>query len=375
MTMTKSEARALLKHLFMAGIEAAHPAQCLGPHLPPSPKGRVIVLGAGKAAGAMAAAFEQHWQGPAPEGMVITRYGHNADTKHIEIREAAHPVPDEAGVAATEEALRLAECAGADDLVIVLLSGGASALLVAPQQGVTLSDKQNMIREMLASGADIAAINKARTALSRVKGGKLAHAAHPAPIHTFAISDVVGDDPAIIGSGPSHAKGAPYTIIANGKAALNAIEAAADMNVIRLGDELTGDAQRVALEHAAQIKAMRLSEPTLLISGGELTLTLPRPHGFGGPSRHYALCLHHALQDSCTYHALIADSDGSDGEDPEGTPAVAGAFIHSGKAEGAARAIETADSASYFASRNDSLITGPTGTNVNDLRLILLLPR
>lgn len=368
----------LLTQLFTAGVCAAHPDTCIAAHLPPAPKGRVIVLGAGKAAAPMAAAFEALWQGPPPEGVVITRYGHAVPTQHIKVREAAHPVPDAAGVAATQELLALARSAGPDDLVIVLLSGGASALMVAPATGHTLESKQALIRALLADGADITQINTARTKLSDVKGGGLARAAAPAKVVTLAISDVVGDDPTIIGSGPSYLPGGDYRIIANGAQALNAIEKAArtvGLNTIRWGDDLTGDAATMAQQHAQDLLKLKITKPTLVLSGGEFTLTLPKKAGFGGPSRHYALCLQQALRGTpLNFHGLVADSDGSDGLDPPGSPAVAGGFIHSGDARDASAAIAKADSAAYFGSTGANFIPGPTGTNVNDLRLILIDP-
>ncbi len=376
--METPAAKELLGHLFKVGVQAVHPTNCLAPHLPAAPKGRLIVLGAGKAAAHMAAAFEAAWQGQPPEGLVITRYGHCVPTKHIKVREAAHPVPDAAGVAATQELLGLAQSATADDLVVVLLSGGASALMVAPASGHTLESKQALIKQLLADGADITHINKARTELSAVKGGGLARAAAPAHVRTLAISDVVGDDPRIIGSGPSYVPGGDYKVIANGKRALDAIEEEArakGLSVIRWGNELAGDAAAIAARHAKELPNLNISKPTLILSGGEFTLTLPNNPGFGGPSRHYALCLQQALRESpLTFNGLVADSDGSDGLDPPGTPSVAGGFIHSGDSADAAQAIANADSAAYFSSADANFTTGPTGTNVNDLRLLLLTP-
>ena len=387
--------------------------------LPPRPAGRVVVVGAGKASARMAEAVEAAW-GPC-EGLVITRYGHARPTRGIEIVEAAHPVPDAAGEAATRRMLALLETCGEGDMVLALISGGASALLVAPAAGVSLADKQMVNRALLASGAPIAAMNTVRKHLSRVKGGQLAAAAWPARLLALAISDVPGDDPAFIGSGPtvgdattaadaaallqrwgvtppasvaaalSHPSGvialgdprlsrAETRVIAAPVQSLQAAAAVArseGVTVEILGDAIEGEARDVARDHAtlARSRMVGLEGPLLLLSGGELTVTR-RGDGIGGRNVEYALALALALEGAAGIHALACDTDGIDG-----IADVAGAVIGPetlGRAAGMGLDLKAAltrnDAHTVFAALGDQVITGPTLTNVNDFRAILLQP-
>jgi hydroxypyruvate reductase len=422
-------ARALLRRLFDTAVAAAHPSRCLPPALPEPPaRGRIIVLAAGKAAGAMAEAAEQHYgaHGIAAErltGLTVTRRGYGRPTARIEVVEAGHPVPDEAGLAATARTLALADGAGADDLVLALLSGGASANWIAPAPGVTFEDKRALTRALLASGATIHEINTVRKHLSRIKGGRLAARAAPARVLTLAISDVPGDDPSVIGSGPTvpdastladaravlarRKIAAPHTIVAaladprnetpkpgdpafahsefriiarptDALAAAAEAARAAGIEPIVLGADLEGEARAVAAEHARQARALAASgRRALLLSGGELTVTV-RGRGRGGPNQEYALALALALQAAPGIAALAADTDGTDGG--AGSPAdPAGAFIDATTpARAAALGLDPArflaenDSTALFERLGDLVLPGPTCTNVNDFRAVLV---
>ena len=414
-----TEPRLLLRRLFDSAVAAADPMRVVPVALPPRPAGRVVVVGAGKASARMAEAVEGAW-GPC-EGLVITRYGHARPTRQIEIAEAAHPVPDAPGEAATRRMLALLDTCGEGDMVLALISGGASALLVAPVEGVSLADMQAVNQALLASGAPIEAMNTVRKHLSRVKGGQLAAAAFPARLLALAISDVPGDDPAFIGSGPTvgdHSTAAeaaallrhwkvtppaavaaalarPSGVIVPGDPRLSRAETrviAAPMQSLQaaatlaraeglavevLGDAIEGEARAVAREHAALARSRMagLRGPLLLLSGGELTVKRSGD-GVGGRNVEYALALALALEGAPGIHALACDTDGIDG-----IAEVAGAVIDPETRRRAASigldldaALARNDAHSAFAALGDQVITGPTLTNVNDFRAILLVP-
>lgn len=409
-----------LRRLFDRAVEVADPMRSLADHLPPKPLGRVVVIGAGKASARMAEAVEAEW-GPC-EGLVITRYGYQRPCRGIRIVEAAHPVPDEAGATATSDMLNLLATLGPHDFVLALISGGASALLIAPVDGVTLEEKKAVNAALLASGAPIDRMNTVRKHLSRVKGGQLAAAAHPARMLCLMISDVPGDDPAFIGSGPTvgdasspqdalnvlakwnvsvpvsvtKALSRPSGVLAPDDQRLSrvqnviyaapaqslaaAAELATDCTLHMLGDALEGESRDIAAEQAA--KAIAIAEglsaqdkPVLLLSGGELTVTR-RGDGIGGPNAEFCLALALALDGHPRVHAIACDTDGVDG-----AAEVAGAIIgpHTlsrAKALGvdAAAALARNDAHSFFGAIGSQVVPGPTLTNVNDFRAILILP-
>jgi len=417
--------RILLRGLFDAALAVADPACCVPPHLPPPPTGRTIVIGAGKAAAAMARALEQHSQGSpnSLEGFVVTRYGHGMPCQRIEVIEASHPVPDRAGKAAAERALQAVQGLSADDLVLVLLSGGASALLVAPAPGITLADKQAVTRALLASGASIHEINCVRKHLSAIKGGRLAAAAWPARVLTLAISDVPGDDPATIGSGPTvpdpttredareilqrYAIEAPrsvrewllgaaaetpkpgaarlstseYRMIATPQQALAAAAAAAraaGVTPLILGDAIEGEAREVArvlagIALSCAQHGTPLRPPCVLLSGGETTVTM-RGRGRGGRNAEFLLALAVAIAAHPAISAIACDTDGIDGsEDNAGaivTPDTLGRAAAAGL-DARAMLVDN-DAYGFFAAIGDLVVTGPTRTNVNDFRAILI---
>jgi len=365
-----------LRGLFGAAVAAADPAVMLAGHLPAPGAGRNIVIGAGKAAAAMAAALEAAWPDVDLEGVVVTRYGHGAPTRRIRVMEAAHPVPDAASVAGARAVLAAVAGLTAEDQVIALISGGASALLALPAPGLTLEDKQLVAKALLASGAPIATMNRVRKALSGVKGGRLAAACAPARLVTLAISDVPGDDPAVIGSGPTWVEGADYRMIATPGMAL---AAAAEFCVANglpariLGDAIEGEAAEIGREMAAL--ALRETGPVMLLSGGETTVTIggEKP-GRGGRNTEFLLSLAIGLDGAKTIYAIAGDSDGIDG-----TEDAAGAVIGPDTLARAREAgmdpvamLKTHDSYSFFAALGDLVITGPTMTNVNDIRAILI---
>ena len=411
---------ALLRALFDRAVDVADPMQSLARHLPPKPQGRVVVVGAGKASARMAEAVEAVW-GPC-EGLVITRYGHERPCQGIEIASAAHPVPDAAGLAATARMLALLESLGEGDFVLALISGGASALLVAPCAGVSLAEKQAVNAALLASGAPIDKMNTVRKHLSRVKGGQLAAAAYPARMLTLLMSDVPGDDPAMIGSGPTVAEPSSpadaraildhwhiavppavttalqrgSTVIAPNDlrlsrvqnqlhaAPIQSLQAAADLaraagcEVRLLGDAVEGEAREVARAQAAEALRIKATmpagaAPVLLLSGGEVTVTRSGD-GIGGPNAEFCLGLALALQGASGIHALACDTDGVDG-----AAEVAGAVIGPQTLARAHRAgldaeaaLESNDAHSFFAAIAGQVVTGPTLTNVNDFRAILI---
>ncbi|MGR6431961.1 glycerate kinase type-2 family protein [Rhizobium sp. PAMB 3174] len=409
-----------LRTLFDKAVEVADPMRSLAGFLPPKPERRVIVVGAGKASARMAEAVEAIW-GPC-EGLVITRYGYQRACQGIEIVQAAHPVPDEAGFEATRRMLDLVSEAGEGDFVLALISGGASALLVAPVEGVTLEEKKAVNAALLSSGAPIDRMNTVRKHLSRVKGGQLAAAAWPARMLTLMISDVPGDDPAFIGSGPTVGDASsqddalailkkwnvsvpdsvlaalekPNRVVAPDDDRLSRVEnviyaaprqsleaaaelaRAAGVEVRMLGDALEGEAREVAATQAAEalkIKAGRCAgdPPVLLLSGGELTVTR-KGQGVGGPNAEFGLALALALDGAEGIHAIACDTDGVDG-----AAEVAGAIIGPGTLKAAKDAGVSADKAlaendahTFFERIGGQVVTGPTLTNVNDFRAILI---
>ncbi|MCB9957022.1 MAG: glycerate kinase [Rhodospirillaceae bacterium] len=417
--------RALLRRLFDAAVDAARPALCVPPALPEPPRGRLIVVGAGKATAAMAQAVERAWPGPL-EGVVVTRYGHGVPTQRVLVREAAHPVPDMSGVAATREILGLVAGAGPDDLVLCLMSGGGSALLCAPADGLSLADKQQVNRALLSCGARIQEMNAVRKHLSAVKGGRLAQAAHPARVVTLLISDVVGDDPADIASGPTVPDpttladvhgivahyGVPLTQAAGRRlqhpeaetpkpgdpafaddvvtvvaAPQLSLEAAADaaraagIAPVILGDAIEGEAREVGIAFAGLARQVALrgqpaAAPCVLLSGGETTVTVRNAQGRGGRNQEFALGLALALDGLAGVWALAADTDGIDGtEDVAGALVTPDTLARARAAGLDARALLRENRAyDLFQGLGDLLVTGPTLTNVNDFRAILVMP-
>jgi hydroxypyruvate reductase len=421
--------RPLLRTIFDAAVAAAHPDIVLASHLRPVPKGRVICLAAGKGAAAMAAAAERHYLDALeldPEllsGIATTRHGHGVPTRRIRVVEAGHPVPDEAGRKAADDTLRLAAEATSGDLLLVLLSGGGSANWTLPVDGVSFAQKQQVTRALLRSGAPIGEINTVRKHLSRIKGGRLARAGHRAEIVTLAISDVPRDDPSAIASGPtvpdpttladaralvakynlavddavrralddpgneSCKPGDPafaraqFELIAKPKASLAAairIAAAAGYAIIELGADLEGEAREVAAEHARlALTARREGKRVAILSGGELTVTV-RGNGRGGPNQEYALALAALLKDTPDISALAADTDGADGgagsaTDPAGAMIDQTTFAKMQSLGLDPKAyLDSNDATAFFAATGDLLLTGPTLTNVNDVRVILV---
>ena len=414
--------RDILRQLFDAAIAAADPALCVPPYLPPDDGGRLIVIGAGKASAAMARAVEQHWSGPL-EGLVVTRYGHAVSCERIEIVEAAHPVPDAAGEMAAQRMLEMLHGLTEKDRVLALISGGGSALLAAPAAGVSLTEKRAITSALLKSGASISEMNCVRKHLSAIKGGRLAAAAWPAQVLTLAISDVPGDDPAIIASGPTVADpstaldalkvldfyaieidatlrqrllgsgletpkpGDPrlanseFRLIASPQQMLlAAAEKALQLGItpLILGDALEGEAREVGKALAGIAKYYGKHEnlakkPCVLLSGGETTVTL-RGAGRGGRNSEFMLGLALGLDGAPQIHALAADTDGIDGSEDNAGVFVTPDTLVRGRANGldVRRALADNDAWGYFSALGDLLVTGPTRTNVNDFRAILL---
>ncbi len=414
--------KAFLRSLFDAAIAAAQPMKTIAGLLPTPPKGRTLVIGAGKASAEMARALEAHWPGPLT-GLVVTRYGHRAPTRSIEILEAGHPVPDEAGASAARRMMQFVDGLTPDDLVIALMSGGGSALLPMPLPGLSLADKQVVNRSLLRSGATITEMNCVRRHLSGIKGGRLAAACAPARLVTLAISDVPGDAPGDIASGPTVADptscadaltiarkyaidlppavrdaleggsgetpkpGDPrfppneFHLIAAPQASLEAAAAAARGHGITpyiLGDDLEGESRDVGLIMAGiarQVARRRqpFPPPCVLLSGGETTVTV-RGGGRGGRNVEFLLSLAIALGGHERIYALAGDTDGVDGAEE-----IAGAFVGPTTLERALRAgmipaerLVDNDGHGFFEALNDSIVTGPTLTNVNDFRAVLI---
>jgi glycerate 2-kinase len=424
----RTAARAILRDLFDAALGAADPGQALERRIPSPVRGRTVLVGAGKAAAAMACAFESGWSGPL-EGLVLTRYHHAVLCRQVEVVEASHPVPDAAGEQAARRILTLAHSLGPEDQLVFLASGGGSALLSLPAPGLTLDDKQAVTRALLRSGATITEINAVRKHLSAIKGGRLAAAAAPARIVTLAISDVPGDDPSVIASGPtvpdpttfadaravlekyhiaapqavvSHlSQGeeetpkphdpifdrAEFDLVASPQGSLQAAAAVAarqQITPIVLSDRIEGEARQVGLVHAAialQIRAGKfrvgdrlISPPVVLLSGGETTVTVTGT-GRGGRNVEFLLALAVALNGIEGISALACDTDGIDGTEDN-----AGAIVYPDSlARAAARGISAQaalvhnDGYGFFAELGDLVMTGPTLTNVNDFRAVLVL--
>ncbi len=421
--------RAFLEQLFQTAIAAAHPASCLPPHLPQPPAGRLIVLAAGKAAGSMAEVAEAFYLDrlklPAARlaGVAVARRGYGRPLKVVTMIEAGHPIPDAAGLDAAGRALALADGAGKDDLVLVLMSGGASANWIAPAEGLSFADKQAVTRALLRSGAAIGEINTVRKHLSRIKGGRLARHAHPARIVTIAISDVPNDDPSAIGSGPTVPdpttladaraivarfkldlpeaitrtltdaanespkpgdtifSGTQFTLAARPADSLRAAEAAvrkAGYDCIMLGDSLEGEARDIGTEHGKLARAVRAhGKRAVILSGGELTVTI-RGQGRGGPNQEYALALAAALAGMPAVAALAGDTDGTDGGDGSADDPAGALLDGETMARAASLGLDPAafladnNSTEFFAKLGDLLMTGPSYTNVNDFRAIVV---
>jgi len=414
----------LLRRMFDAAVARAMPDKCLPPFLPHPPKGRTIVVGAGKAAATMAKAVEDHWHGELA-GLVVTRYGHHAPTKRIEVVEAAHPVPDLAGREAAERILKLVQGLSGDELVLCLISGGGSALLTLPAPGLTLQDKQAINRALLKSGANIAEMNCVRKHLSAIKGGRLAAACHPAKVVTLTISDVPGDDAAVIASGPTvpdrstfadalailakYRISEPVSVVEHLRAAREetpkpgdprltsaqthliatpqqSLEAAAEVarqagvTPLILGDSLEGESREVALVHAGIARQVvrhdqPVAAPCVLLSGGETTVTV-RGKGRGGRNVEFLLALAVALGGEPGVYAMAGDTDGVDGTEDNAGAVVTPETLQRAAASGLDAKAHLADNDGYsfFSGLGDLVKTGPTLTNVNDFRAILILP-
>jgi hydroxypyruvate reductase len=412
-----------LRQLFDCAIATADPKQRLPAFLPKRPKGRTLVLGAGKASAAMARAVEEHYDVPL-SGLVVTRYGHAVKTRSIEIVEAAHPVPDENGRAAAARMLELVRGLTPDDLALCLISGGGSALTTLPADGISLADMQALTNALLKSGATIHEMNCVRKHLSRFTGGRLAAAAHPAQVVTLAISDVPGDDPAVIASGPTvpdpttraqaqailsryridapqpiiarltdpasespkpgdpRLAGAEYRMIASPQLSLEAaatLAKQAGIAPVILGDAIEGEARQVARNQAALVCAIRAGNgpatpPVVLLSGGETTVTV-RGKGRGGRNVEFLLALTLALDGAPGVFAMAGDTDGIDGIQDNAGALTGPDSLKRAKALGldATAMLDDNDACSYFERLGDLVVTGPTLTNVNDFRAILIL--
>ncbi|WP_426239248.1 glycerate kinase type-2 family protein [Pararhizobium sp. DWP1-1-3] len=420
--MQSFDPRSFLRATFDAAVRAADPIHGIRQHLPEKPKGRTIVVGAGKASAQMAAAFEALWDGPM-EGVVVTRYGFSAPCKQIEIIEASHPVPDQAGLAASGRLLQAVEGLTADDLVVALISGGGSSLLPSPAPGLTLADEIAVNEALLASGAPISAMNTIRKHISTIKGGRLAAAAHPARVVSFVVSDIPGDNPALVASGPTvpdagnrqealaltaaYRVSLPEAVMAHlnspaadalepsdsrfsgnqvhvvASAAVS-LEAAAEearkqgIEAVILSDSIEGESRDVASMHAALAREIAtrdrpFAKPILLLSGGETTVTI-RAKGKGGRNSEFLLAFALGINGVSGIHAVAADTDGIDGSEEN-----AGAFADGQTVERMRKAGVDAKSMlmqnnawTAFDAIGDLLVTGPTGTNVNDFRAILI---
>ncbi len=416
------EPQPFLTAIFKAAVAAADPELTIRRHLPAKPKGRTIVIGAGKGSAQMAAAFDKTWDGPL-EGLVVTRYGYAAPCDRIEVLEAAHPVPDEAGLEAGRRLLDLVSGLTEDDLVVALVSGGGSALLPAPPNGLTLADEIAVNEALLASGAPIAAMNTVRKHVSRIKGGRLAAAAHPARVASLVVSDIPGDNPALVASGPtvpdaagreealriidtyrmtlppavmthlrSPAADAPRPddprfqrneghVIASAAVSLEAAAAEArrqGVEAVVLSDSVEGEARDVGSVHAAIAREVALRDrpfrkPVLILSGGETTVTL-RSRGKGGRNSEFLLSFAIGIDGVDGIDALAADTDGIDGSEDNAGAFADGTTVGRMRAAGIdAKAMLAGNNAwAAFHAVGDLFVPGPTGTNVNDLRAILV---
>ncbi len=421
--MTTNSTRQLLVDIFHAAVDSVHPAHCVPGQLPPAPPGRTIVVGAGKAAAAMAQAVEAE-RGSECEGVVVTRYGHGVECRSIRVVEAAHPVPDDVGQRAAQEIMDLVTGLSDDDLVICLVSGGGSALLSLPAPGLSLDDKRLINQQLLKSGANIGEMNCVRKHLSAIKGGQLALRCAPARVASLIISDVPGDDPATVASGPTvpdnttqqqaldilqryridfpdHVRahlndeknetpkpGDPRfdrvtnTIIATAGRALQTAAAQCrrlGIHPLLLGDDIQGEAKDVAAQHAetarrAQTRSADL--PCMVLSGGETTVTV-RGHGRGGRNVEYLLGLAIALGDRHEIDAIACDTDGIDGTEDNAGAVFAPDTLTRARALGLGPEdyLRNNDAYSFFSSLDDLIVTGPTLTNVDDFRAILVSKR
>jgi hydroxypyruvate reductase len=414
--------RAFLRSLFQAAVDAAGAQHCVPPNLPPPPSGRTVIVGAGKAAAAMAKAVENHWPHDRPlSGLVITRYGHGVPCRSVEVIEAGHPVPDEAGVAAAQRMLAAVEGLGQDDLVLALISGGGSSLFALPAPGISLADKQAVTRALLKSGAPISEFNCVRKHLSAVKGGRLALAAAPARVVSLIISDVPGDDPATVASGPTVADpttrqealailnkrdiAAPAAvrewlessasetpkpgdpafarvdnrIIATARDALDAAVHLAEergFEAINLGDRIEGEARDVARAHVElALRCAKEGRRCVIISGGETTVTV-KGNGRGGRNAEYLLALAEALEGAPGISAIACDTDGIDGTETNAGAIIAPDTLPRAESYGldAQAMLANNDGYGFFEKLGDLVETGPTRTNVNDFRALLVLP-
>ncbi|TIV70389.1 MAG: glycerate kinase, partial [Mesorhizobium sp.] len=414
--------KSFLVSIFNAAVAAADPEKTIGNHLPAKPKGRTIVIGAGKGSAQMAAAFEKVWDGPI-DGLVVTRYGYGARCERIEIIEAAHPVPDAAGLEASRRLLEKVRGLTSDDLVVALISGGGSALLPSPASGLTLADEIAVNEALLASGAPIAAMNTIRKHVSTIKGGRLAAAAHPARVVSLVVSDIPGDNPALVASGPtvpdsgsredalasiaaynmklpasvmahiqSSAADAPRPddprfagnevhLIASAGVSLEAAAAEAKrqgIDAVILSDSIEGEAREVGGVHAAIAREVAtrnrpFAKPVLILSGGETTVTL-RAKGKGGRNSEFLLAFAIGIDGMNGIHALAADTDGIDGSENNAGAFADGSTVSRMRAAGVdAKAMLAGNNAwTAFNAVDDLFVPGPTGTNVNDLRAILI---
>ena len=413
----------LMNKMFETAVEAAMPRTCVPPYLPTPPEGgRLVVVGAGKASAAMAKAVEDNWNGPL-EGLVVTRYDYGMACEHIEIVEAAHPVPDAAGLEAAARIMEIARGLGENDVLLCLISGGGSALLTMPTDGMSLADKQAVNNALLKSGATIAEMNCVRKHLSGIKGGRLAIAAYPAKVVSLLISDVPGDVPSVIASGPTVADDTTFSdaqaimekygilppdsvvnilmagadetpktgdprlaknvteLIALPKASLDAARNLAEeagYNTLMLGDDLEGEAKQVARDHAAlALKIKQTGEPVAtpcaIISGGETTVIVRGP-GRGGRNSEYMLAMAEALDGTSGIYAMACDTDGIDGtEDNAGALITPDTLLRATEInQSPVKALENNDSYGFFEQIGDLVVSGPTFTNVNDFRVILI---
>ncbi len=420
--MTEIDPKTFLAAIFNAAVAAADPQRTIRDHLPAMPKGRTIVIGAGKGSAQMAAAFEKVWDGPI-EGLVVTRYGYGAACQRIEIIEAAHPVPDAAGLEASRRLLEKVQGLTADDLVVALISGGGSALLPAPAEGLALADEIAVNEALLASGAPIAAMNTIRKHVSTIKGGRLAAASYPAKLVSLVVSDIPGDNPALVASGPtvpdsgnrqealasiaaygmklpasvmahinSPAADAPRVddprfsrnevhLIASAGVSLEAAAAEArrhGIEAVILSDSIEGEAREVGGVHAAIAREVAtrnrpFPKPVLILSGGETTVTV-RAKGKGGRNTEFLLAFAIGISGIGGVHALAADTDGIDGSEDNAGAFADGSTVSRMRAAGVdAKAMLAGNNAwTAFKAVGDLFVPGPTGTNVNDLRAILI---